>query len=195
MLIYVACAIDLRDDDSFSVEEDVLGLIGERGDVAYAPWKGIICPEGGPQSNPDKCRIQELNYSVIRSAADAMLAIIGGRMSVGTIMDAVYAANIGKPVAILLHGVKTPTYLWDWETFSDVTEALDYLSIDGGREERDSDYEESSQFAETGNLGGSIRSKGSSGEPPRVIDSGDLGPGSGSIGVYEDGEDIVSEHP
>jgi nucleoside 2-deoxyribosyltransferase len=123
-MIYIAGAIDLRTQEDKQVEDprDVAEKAITIASIpVYRPDHAIRC------SNilVDRAArsIRALNYKAIE-ACDGMIAIVSSRMSVGTVMDMMYARDCGIPVVVVLHGIRRPSYLVDWPVFADVQNAV-----------------------------------------------------------------------
>jgi nucleoside 2-deoxyribosyltransferase len=112
--VYVACAIDLADGDQ-AVGEEVAKALVSYGHGVYRPWRALEF-HGPPLER--SAPIRAINMAVIEQV-DALVAVVGMTMSIGTVMDLVYAFGLSKPVYVLLapECAKVPYYLWDFDVY------------------------------------------------------------------------------
>jgi len=94
--VYVACAIDLAKGEQGLAEELAKELIRNDHGI-YRPWRALEYHGGLLGGAP----IRDINLAVIEQV-DAVAAVISKTMSVGTVMDMVYAKGNGKPVYVLM---------------------------------------------------------------------------------------------
>jgi len=131
-MVYIAGAIDLQttwDKQQTDPRDTAEAKLLFANVAVYRPDKAIrasdISVDGVARS------IRELNYAAIEACA-GMIAIVGLRMSVGTVMDMMKAREAGIPVVVVLHEIRRPSYLVDWPCYVGAENAVRALLAEMG---------------------------------------------------------------